>query len=192
MGIETGIMLAVGIGSAVSAGGAYMNYQGQRKQAAAQEQAIALQQQIEEQRQKQLNLDATRRKREIIRQSIAARAQALATVAAQNAQSGTALPSAYAGISGRSNVNLLGVEQNQEIGNSMFGLNRGLLGAYREGAAGQSMSATGQGLTSLGGMILSNATTIGRVGGTAFGGYGGGGYSTYGGTVSAMGRGPIY
>lgn len=168
-----GVSAAAGVaGVGVAALGMAEQAKGVREQRRGQEEALALQSQIESKRQQQLNLDAMRRRREVVRQSLAARALALSTATAQGAgASGTsAIGGAYGQIQGRQGVNDNGIRQNQEIGNEIFGLNRGVLSAYRTVAAGQSMSQLGAGLTSFGGAILNNAGTIGKVGEFAFGG----------------------
>jgi uncharacterized membrane protein len=161
---------AIGLG--IAGAGTYMQYQGQKKQAEAQEKAIGEQQKAEKARQQQLNLDAMRRKREIIRQSLAARAQALATVTAQGAsgQGGSQMGGATGSISGRTNVNMLGVSQNQELGNNIFAANQGMLSAYRQSAQAGAGVAMGAGLSSLGGALMKNNETIARIG-TSVGGY---------------------
>ena len=73
-------------------------------------------------RQKQMNLDANRRKRDIIRQAQVATANAEASANASGALNGSGVEGARAGISGQAGVNFLGVSQNQEIGNQMFTL----------------------------------------------------------------------
>lgn len=164
--------LIAAAGLALTAGGMYAQYQGAKKGNEAQDDALRQQQDIERQRQKQMELEATRRKREMIRQQLTARSQALATATAQGAagSGGSAVPGAYGSISGRTNVNTLGVNQNLEIGQNIFGLNEGILGSYRAAAAAGSTSAFGAGLSSLGGGIMSNAGTLGRIGTYAFGG----------------------
>lgn len=84
-------------------------------------------------RQNQMNLDAVRRKRDIIRQAQVAQANATAVANNQGAGQSSALQGALAGISGQAGTNLLGVSQNQEIGNKMFDLDnkRAVLGFQR-------------------------------------------------------------
>jgi hypothetical protein len=159
---------------AVAATGAVVSYQGAKANAAATKAAsdaqIKGQQESEALRQKQLNLDATRRKREIMRASVAARSAALAQTTAQGAGApgGSALAGAYGSIAGRTGVNTLGVSQNQEIGNSMFDVHQQQLASYQQAAASaasaQGMMALGSGLSSMGGAALANAGTIGKVG----------------------------
>lgn len=88
-------------------------------------------------RQKQMNLDAARRKRDIIRQAQTATANAEAAAANSGALNSSGIEGARAGISGQAGVNTLGVSQNQEIGNSMFGLETtraamGMLAGYQK------------------------------------------------------------
>lgn len=156
-------MIAIA-GLAVAAVGAGVSYYGATQQAAAQGEALALQKQQDALRNKQMNLDAMRRQREIVRQSVAARSVALSNSTAQNAQGGSGLQGGYGQISGRTNVNALGISQNQDIGNQMFGLNAGVYDAYRSAAYAGSIASLGSGLTSLGGMAMKNNVDISRVG----------------------------
>jgi hypothetical protein len=73
-------------------------------------------------RQRQMNLDAERRKRDIIRSAQVATAKAENSAANSGAINSSGIEGARAGISGQAGVNYLGVSQNQEIGNQMFGL----------------------------------------------------------------------
>lgn len=71
-------------------------------------------------RRQQMNLDANRRKRDIIRQSQVATANAEAAAANSGALNSSGIEGARGSISGQAGVNFLGVSQNQEIGNKMF------------------------------------------------------------------------
>lgn len=163
----TAAIAVAGIG--VSAYGMSQQKKALKAQQAAQDEATRIQQQQEDLRQRQMNLDAMRKQRETVRAGIQARGLALATATAQGAAGGSGLQGGYGQISGRTNVNALGISQNQEIGNAMFGLNRNLLSSYRAGAQAQTDLSTAQGLTSLGGQIVANAGSIGRVGTAAAG-----------------------
>jgi hypothetical protein len=158
--------LIAAAGVAVAAGGAVMSYQASQRQNEFQQQAITQQQEVERQRQLQMNLDASRRKREIIRSSIAARSASLAQTTAQGAAGpgGSSLAGAYGSIAGRTGVNWNGVDQNQQIGNSIFGAHQAQFQAYRGMADAQSYGAIGSGLSSLGGAMVQNAGIIGKVG----------------------------
>jgi hypothetical protein len=171
MAIFSATALAIA-GLAVGAVGVGISYYSATQQASAQEDAIAAQQRAEALRKKQMNLDAMRRKREIVRASIAARSRALATTTAQGAGGGSALGGAYGGISGRTQTNLLGINQNQEIGLGMFDANMDMLSAYRSSAQAGAFGAMGAGLSTLGGALLKNNESIARVGTTAMGFFG--------------------
>lgn len=71
---------------------------------------------------KQMNLDATRRKRDIIRQAQIFQARSENNAANQGALFSSAVEGARGTISGTAGVQTLGVSQNQEIGNSLYDL----------------------------------------------------------------------
>lgn len=151
---------------AVAAGGAAAQYAGSQTASHRSDDALKQQQQLEAKRQQQMELDAARRKRELVRNQIAARSAAVATATSQgaSAEGSSALPGAYGSISGRTNVNELGVNQNLELGQQTFALNEGILGSYRGAAEGTSMASFGAGLSSLGGALLKNEGVISRIG----------------------------
>jgi hypothetical protein len=175
-------------GLAAAGAGAAINYTASKQNAAAQSQALQAQQQSEALRQQQMNLDAARRRREVIRASVAARSASLSQTVAQGAGGvgGSSLPGAQASITGREGVNELGINQNQSIGNSIFSAHQQQLQAYQSAASAQSFGAIGAGLSSLGGALMTNAGTIGKVGtfvgAKAFSAFAGGG------TPSGYGR----
>lgn len=156
--------IIAGIGIAASIAGAAGSLYASQQQASAQKRAIAAQQEAERQRQLAMNLDAQRKKREQIRQAQVYRAQALATTTAQGASQGSGLEGAYGQISGQSGTNLQGINQNQEIGNNIFAANRAYGQAQADMADAQGSAATFQGISSLGGGLVSNAGTIGKIG----------------------------
>lgn len=99
----------------------------------------------EKMRQRQMNLEADRRKREIIREGQRARAMALNNATAQGAAEGSGLQGGYGQIAGQTNNSLLAINQDQSIGNRMFSL----AGKY---ANWGTVSSIGQGVTQLGGI----------------------------------------
>lgn len=134
----------------------------------AQEKGIEAQQRAEATREHATELDAQRKRREMIRQGIVARSQALAQGSAQGAQFGSALAGAEAGITGQTNYNVLGVNENLGIGHQLFESNRDVLRAKKEEAQAGTIGAIGGGLSSLGGGLMKNIGGINRIGG-AFG-----------------------
>jgi hypothetical protein len=158
---------AIGVG--VGLYGAISGSEAADQQAQYQSQALALQKQEMAERRKAMELDARRRRREIIRQGIAARSAALATSTAQGAQFSSALPGAYGGIEGRSGTNLQGVNQNQEIGERIFDLKGLQSDAYVRAAMAGSNVATNQAMTQAGGMLINNSTQLAQLGRSAYG-----------------------
>ncbi len=73
-------------------------------------------------RRRQMNLDAMRRKRDIIRQAQIATARSESAAANQGALFSSPVEGARASVSGEAGVQTLGISQNQEIGNSLFDL----------------------------------------------------------------------
>lgn len=110
----------------------------------------------EAQRKKQMNLDAMRQRREIIRNQNLARATAISTGANTGAFYGSALPGAEGQIAGRAGNQITGSSQNQEIGNNIFAANRRAFDA-------SIISDFGAGMSSLGNGLISNAGTFERV-----------------------------
>jgi len=81
---------------------------------------VAAQQAIEAQKMNAMELDARRNQLEIIRNQQRSRAIGLATATASGSNKGSGLQGAYGQFSGQTGVNLLGVQQNLEIGRNIF------------------------------------------------------------------------
>lgn len=160
-------LIIAAAGVAASAIGLFGASEANEQQAEYQRQALALQKQEQAERRKAMDLDARRRRREIIRQGIAARSLALTTATAQGAQFGSALPGAYGGIEGRTGVNTLGVNQNQEIGGRIFDLKGQINDAYAGAALAGSRAATGQAITQFGNTLLTNSQNLAKLGSSA-------------------------
>lgn len=129
---------------------------GMIQQADASQEASEASKRAETARQKQLELESSRKKREIIRQGILAKAQATSTATAQGAQFGSTLPGAAGSIASHSAYGVGGVNESQFLGNQIFQANRDIADA-------QSDAATGAGLSSLGGALTKNLGIIGRL-----------------------------
>lgn len=91
-------------------------------------------------RKRQMNLEAVRRKRDLIREGIMVRAQATSNAVAQGAGEGSGLQGGLAQVTGTVNRNINVVSQDQQIGNRMFGL----AGKYADWG---SVSSIGQGIS---------------------------------------------
>lgn len=166
MAAFSAIIGAIGLG--LSAFGAITTYQAQKEQAAQQAKAFQLQKKAEQERQKQMNLEAMRKRREIVRNTLAARSDALATTTAQgaNGSGSSALPGAYGGIQSQSGGQLLAVNQNQSIGNNIFDIHGQMFDAYSASAAAGSQAALGSALGGIGGILMKQNTNIGSFFGT--------------------------
>lgn len=119
--------------------GGYMQYKGQEKQIKAQQKAEKL-------RERQMNLQAMRERREVIRQSILARSTALAQTTAQGAAApgSSALGGAYGQISGDKNRMTVAINQNQQIGQGIFKANRQYFQGSQQIGMGQAVAGAGQ------------------------------------------------
>lgn len=83
-------------------------------------------------RQQAAQLDATRRTREAVRQEIVARSQSLTRATNQGAAApgSSAVQQSTASISGQTDVNLLGITQNSEIGKKLYDINKDITSKY--------------------------------------------------------------
>lgn len=148
--IIAGIGVAAGLaGTAVSVGAANASAEASKS--------------AERLREKQMNLELARQRRQAIRASLRARSEALTNATAQGAQGGSGLPGGYGQIGQQTGSNLQGISQAGEIGAGIFEANR-------DSASAQSLAAFGGGISSFGDAIVNNATTIGRVATYASGG----------------------
>lgn len=120
-------------------------------------QANKSQKRAEQLREKQMNLEAARKQRELVRQKQLQNAQALAVATAQGAQQGSGLQGAYGSIASSTGRQQVATSQNQEIGAGIFAANRATSNA-------SSIAETGGGLSSLGQGILNNYGVLQRVG----------------------------
>lgn len=86
-----------------------------------------------------------------------ARANALSTATNSGAGDSSALGGAYGSIAGQGNTGLLGVSQNQQLGNQIFAANQ-------QANQGASQVALGGAFSTVGGQVLQNKADIRAVG----------------------------
>lgn len=122
-----------------------------KKQQEAQKQALNAAQQAELIRQQAMEADATRRRREVVRQGIIQRAQAQSATTSAGAESGSALGGAYGQVGNVVGTSIGGIEVNRSAGEALFSANRDMLEARKSEADAGFMSGLGQGISSLGG-----------------------------------------
>lgn len=110
----------------------------------------------------QMTLDATRARRQVIRQALITRSTALAGATAQGAQGGSGLQGGIAQIANQRSQMLTGIFQNTDIGNAIFEANRAFTEA---GSLVNQFQASIQTQQSLGESQLANieATTKGQL-----------------------------
>lgn len=142
--------IAGSVGTALSVGGTALQVKGQLDASKAAKDAEKL-------RQGQMNVEAERQKRQVIRQSLIARGEAMNTAAAQGATEGSGIAGGTAQIAAQANENIGAINTSQGFGNAMFGVNRRATNA-------STMASMGQGLSSLGGALFKNQEPIGRLG----------------------------
>lgn len=114
--------------------------------------------QIEDVRETQMRLDATRQRREQIRQMLTARSVARSNAVNQGAQYGSGILGGLYQTTGQTNRNLGDINTNEELGSQIFQLNK------QVGRA-RTTQVTGAGLSSLGDSLIQNSSTIARIGG---------------------------
>lgn len=162
---------ALGLG--VAAVGVGIQMKGARDAEKAGQKAQAASQQAESERKRQMELDARRRQREVIRQQVGARSLALANATSQGAGGGSGLQGGYSQIAGRTGVNMTGIDQNLEIGRNIFDANSAYSFAQGDIRSAQAYSGFGQSLFSLGGGMVQSMPQVASL----TGGYGGFGQS---------------
>lgn len=140
---------------------------------------------INNQKQQQMALQAQRSQLENFRNIQRARAQGLNAATNQGAQFGTGLQGGQAQAQDQGNYNSLGISQNLQTGEKIAGYNSAISEDKIQLAQLGGQAATDQGLSSLGGALMTSAGTVGKLGKNAgsisFGGvFGGGSPSGYG------------
>lgn len=163
MGLEVGAIAAI-VGAASAVAGAGISGYAAVESSNANRKQMAAQRRAEEARRQQMNLDATRRRREMLRQAQVARAQAVSTASNQGASEGSGLAGALGQIEGQTGSNILGLNQNQELGNRIFDANA-LASTYaQQAASANAFGAVGSQLQSLGGSLIKNEGLINKFG----------------------------
>lgn len=142
--------IIAGVGIAASVAGTAVSYMGQRSAVKASERAEAI-------RKRQMDLEAQRERRSAVRQSILARAQTLTAGTQMGAGAGSGVAGGLGSLSSQLAGNIRNINQGQQLGTQMFGANADM-------ARGQGMASMGAGISSLGGTLVNNAGTFGRVG----------------------------
>lgn len=144
------IAIAAVITAIAAVASAGVSYYGQQVSADAQKQQEKL-------RKRQMNLEAARQRRQVAREAAQQRAIALTQGVAQGGQGSSGVAGSLADIGNVGNQNILGINQGQQIGSQMFSANV-------QEARGDSISATGAAIGSLGDKVANSLTLYGNIG----------------------------
>lgn len=106
--------------------------QQQQLQIATQTSVIQDQASADSIRQQAASLDAVRQQRQAVRNGIVARSQSLVAATNQGASSpgSTALKQSSASITGQTDTNILGINQNLQVGNQLYAINKDITSQY--------------------------------------------------------------
>ncbi len=118
-------------------------------------------QQINDQKQQQMQLEARRMQTEQFRNIQRQRSAATAAAVNQGAQGGSGLQGGLAQVQDQGLYNVQGINQNLQFGNTIFGINNDISSKKMQLADLSSSMAQDQALSSLGGAIVKNSGTIG-------------------------------
>lgn len=158
----TAVTQVVGLGMSLFGGASAAS---DAKQAAQIQSKIAgYEGELEDQRHTAMELSAHRQQLEILRNNQRHRALAINNATQQGAQFGSGLQGGLAQVEDQGLFNLAGVNQNLEIGQAMFGINKQITQQKQQLAMVQGQQATDQGLASLGGAITRAGPIVGNVG----------------------------
>src|SRR5437660_2342874 len=157
IGFATGNPIAAAAGVAglgMSIFGGISKMDAAQKSAAASAGIAQAEQQQEVIRQRMMEVGARRQQMEVLRNQQRARSLALNNATTQGAQQGSGLQGGYGQIAGQSGVNALGISQNLEAGEQMFGLSAQISGQKVALAQAGGQAATAQGVSGIGSTLL--------------------------------------
>lgn len=164
---------AAGVGLAASAYGAYEQYEGAKAANTATVATIGDEQQINAIKNQAANLQFQRQDMQQLRINQRLRSQALAVSAgqgqgSQKGQVGSGLGGAVGAISGQIGNNLLANNQNQDVTNSIYNINKDIGTQEINKANAQLQSQEGAGISSLGGALSKAVPQLGNLGASLF------------------------
>lgn len=147
-------------------GGAFLQYRAQQRMVKEQ---TAASQRAENARQQQMQLDASHRRRQAVREALIARSSNLTAGVAQGAQEGSGVQGAMGQAVNMGWENQQMTSASEVLGNRVFAANRAYSDATLRGQRGM---AFGSGLSTLGGALAQMSGTMTQIG-AGFGGFGG-------------------
>lgn len=152
-----------GIGLATSIFGGISQSQHASEAYGIQANISGLENKVNDQREIAMHLSARRQQMEVLRSNQRARAQGLNAAVSQGANFGTGYLGGQAQIKDQGAFNLAGINQNLEIGQNIFGLNRQISDQKLALSNVQSSMSTDQGISSLGGSIMRSGDPLSRL-----------------------------
>lgn len=129
-------------------------------------------QQINQQKNQQMQLEAQRSSLQQFRNIQRLRAQATASAVSQGANFGSGLQGGLAEVTNEGLFNTQGINQAAQFGNTIFGINNDISSKKMQLSDVQSNMASDQALSSLGGALVKNAGTISGLGKDITAGFG--------------------
>jgi hypothetical protein len=152
-----------------------------KQQATVSAGVAADEQQVNVQKQQQMQLEASRNVTENFRNTQKIQAQGMATATAGGAQFGSGIAGAQAGEADQGFFNAQGVNQNLQIGQNIFGITSDINTKKGQLATLGGQAATDQGIASLGGALVKSGPMIGSFAKNIGSGFGNVGNSFFGG-----------
>ena len=146
------------LGMAGQAVSAYMGYQAQQGISQVNQNIAKDQQAINQQNLTQMKLNARRAQMEVLRNHQRARSMALSSSTGQGAQFGSGLQGGYGQVGGMSGTNLLGINQNLRIGETISTYNQDITNQQLALAKYGGQASTAQGV----GQLSSGAFSLGQ------------------------------
>jgi hypothetical protein len=165
--VSTAIALgSLAVGGATAIKGSIDKQEASKAAARASQEYSAASQRAESLRRTQMELDAARKRRDIIRQTIVARSTATSNANYSGSLYGSGLQGGLSQISQEGNSQLVSLGQNLAIGRGIFDANADASAAQYAGNIAQSNAQSANSMFNLGIGLMQNAGTIGRVGGS--------------------------
>lgn len=165
--IEAGIA-AVGLGMQIF--GSNKQAQVSHQMAQVSKDEAMHEQNINDLKQRQMELEGQRSQLETIRNMQRARALGISASVNQGANMGSGLAGGLAQVQNQGGWNILGINQGLEIGRGINTQNKSISADKMQMADLQGQSADAQGMQSMGGALLKSSGTIGSLGANAWGG----------------------
>lgn len=157
--------IGVGVlGLGLQAFGAFGAADSAKEAAAISKQMAGKEQEINEQKKQQMHFEANRMQLQQYRNMQRLRAQGTAAAVSQGASSGSGLQGGLAATTSSGRTNIQGILGNLAFGDTIFGLNNDISGLKMQMADVQADQAESQAWASLGGSLVNNAGTIGKLG----------------------------